>query len=230
MSYKCIVVDDDEISRMMLKKHIEDTKGLELVALCPGAREALDKLEENDVDIIFLDIRMPEMDGMEMLENLKNSYEVIMVTNEKSYAVEAYDRQVTDYLLKPFEYERFKQAVAKAVQNAETFRRNKERMTQIFVKSDGKVVRIPLDEILFVEALADYIVINSVKKKYIVHHTMKGVERRLPKKYFVRIHRSYIVNIFHIDFIADLSVNIQEKALPIGASYKDAFYDRLNFL
>lgn len=226
----CMVVDDDPIFRQYISKQIKETSGLKLVVEADSATKAIDLLEEHEVDIIFLDVQMPEMTGIELVARLNNGYEVILVTANDSYAVDAFDQKVTDYLVKPFEYDRFSKAVTKAKNNIEAFRKKKDLIEHIFIKSDGKIIHLKLTDILFVEALADYVVINTEAKKYIVHHTMKGVEKKLPTQRFVRVHRSFIVNIEKIDFIEDLSVHIKVKAIPIGASYKDILYKTMNFL
>lgn len=226
----CLVVDDDPIFRQYISKQIQETPGLKLVTESESAVNAIDLLEEHDVDIIFLDVQMPEMTGIELVQRLNNGYEVILVTSNDTYAVDAFDNKVTDYLVKPFEYGRFSQSIEKARKNIEAFRKKKELLEHIFVKSDGKVVHLRLQDILFIEALADYVVINTEAKKYIVHHTMKGVEKKLPTTRFCRVHRSFIVNLERIDFIEDLSVHINVKSIPIGASYKEKLFSNLNFL
>ncbi len=226
----CMVVDDDPIFRQYISKQIKETSGLKLIIEADSATKAIDLLEEHDIDIIFLDVQMPEMSGIELVARLNNGYEVILVTANDSYAVDAFDQKVTDYLVKPFEYDRFSQAINKAKINIEAFRKKKNLIEHIFIKSDGKIIHLKLADILFVEALADYVVINTEAKKYIVHHTMKGVEKKLPDYRFVRVHRSFIVNLEKIDFIEDLSVHIKVKAIPIGASYKDMLYRTMNFL
>ncbi|MFQ3212493.1 MAG: DNA-binding LytR/AlgR family response regulator [Marivirga sp.] len=226
----CMVVDDDPIFRQYISKQIVETNGLKLIVEADSATKAIELLEENDIDIIFLDVQMPEMTGIELVQRLNNGYEVILVTANDSYAVDAFDQRVTDYLIKPFEYDRFSQAINKARVNIETFRNKKDKVEHIFIKSDGKIIHLKLADILFIEALADYVVINTEAKKYIVHHTMKGVEKKLPEGRFVRVHRSFIVNLEKIDFIEDLSIHIKVKSIPIGASYKEKLYKTMNFL
>jgi DNA-binding LytR/AlgR family response regulator len=173
---------------------------------------------------------MPEMTGMEFINALEKDIEIILITSEEKYAVEAFEKHVTDYLVKPIEYARFIQAVQKAQQNVENKRANTVNRREFFVRSDAKIVRIPYEKILFVEALADYVIIQTEAKKHIVHFTMKGIFNRLPDDEFVRTHRSFIVNLNKIEALEDNSILIGEKYIPIGASYKDAFMDRLNFL
>ncbi|HAA15747.1 MAG TPA: DNA-binding response regulator [Cytophagales bacterium] len=232
MKLKCMVVDDDQTSRQIVEHYVKKTNFLRLDHVCESAIDASNILMEEDVDILFLDVEMPEMSGMDLLKTIDNSIEVIMVTSARDYAPEAFEAAVTDYLVKPIEYSRFLKAVTKAKENIEAFQRKLKDSDQnnIYVKTDAKIVKITMDNIQFIEALADYVVINTEKKKYIVHSTMKGIEKRLPERYFARVHRSYIVNVGHIEALEDNSIMIKEKGIPIGASYKDNFLSRLNFL
>jgi len=226
----CIVVDDDEMSRKVVVHFIEKTNFLQLNKEFSNAIDATRYLDEEHVDIIFLDVQMPEMTGMEFINALEKDIEIILITSEQKYAVEAFEKKVTDYLVKPIEYSRFLQAAQKAQSNVEVKRAATVQRKEFFVRTDAKIVRIPYYTILFVEALADYVIIQTLNKKHIVHFTMKGIANRLPDDYFVRTHRSYIINLDKIEALEDNSILIGEKYIPIGASYKEAFLDRLNFL
>lgn len=230
MDYKCIVVDDDEMSRNLIKHYIEKTTFLNFVCDFSNAIEASNYLKEDNVDIIFLDVKMPEMSGMEFIQILEKDYEVILITSASDYAVEAFEKSVTDFLVKPAEYPRFLQAAQKAKKNIDKQRDYIQDQTELYVRTDSKLVRIPLDGILYVEALADYVIIHTPEKKHIVHFTMKGIENRLPIKQFARIHRSYIVNTNKIELLEDNSILINKKFIPIGASYKESLMERLNLL
>ncbi len=227
---KCIIVDDEELSRNTLKHFVEKTDFLELVAVCPNAIEANNLLAKEDIDLMFLDVSMPELTGIEFIKSLDNPPLVILVTSSTEHAVEAFEYNVLDYLVKPAEYARFLKAVNKAKEKYEAIQVGNENSNEIFVKSDFKIVRINLDDVLFVEALADYVIINTVNGKYIVHSTMKGMESKLPNNKFIRVHRSYIVNLNRIDSIEDSCVVITKKIIPIGASHKDGLMARLKFL
>lgn len=230
MMLNCIVVDDDEMSRKVVVHFIEKTNFLQLNKEFSNAIDATSYLDEEHVDIVFLDVQMPEMTGMEFINALEKDIEIILITSEQKYAVEAFEKKVTDYLVKPIEYSRFLQAAQKAQSNVEVKRASTVQRKEFFVRTDAKIVRIPYDSILFVEALADYVIIQTLNKKHIVHFTMKGIVNRLPDDYFVRTHRSYIINLDKIEALEDNSILIGEKYIPIGASYKEAFLDRLNFL
>lgn len=227
-----MVVDDDPMARKLVKHFIEKTEFLTLSYELSNPIEAKDLLvkEDADVDLLFLDIQMPEMTGLELMESLDKSYQIVFITSEEQYAVQAFENSVVDYLVKPFEYPRFLKAATKSKENIEALRRFADKQTHVFVKCDGKLVRIQLSDLLFVEALADYVIFNTKRGKYIVHYTMKGIEKRLPPSTFTRVHRSFIVNVDYVDYLEETSIIINDKNIPMGASYKDKFVRKLNML
>ncbi|MDN4166498.1 LytTR family DNA-binding domain-containing protein [Cytophagales bacterium LB-30] len=230
MKINCLIVDDEKVSRKVVARYVELTNYLHLTKECETAEEALQILKEEDIDIIFLDIQMPGMSGMELLQTFDNAYEVILITGVDSYAVQAFENKATDYLVKPFDYNRFLKAVTRAKENIENFRSKSEKFTDLFFKSDSRMVRAEFSNIFYIEAMADYVVIVTENAKYIVHSTMKGIENRLPSSMFARVHRSYIVNMKKIEYMEDMAVHMRGKAIPIGASYKENYMERLNFL
>lgn len=234
MALNCMVVDDDKMSRLVINKFIEKTDFLTLSHDLDNTKEASDILlgeSSNDVDVVFLDIEMPGMSGLELVKSLQKAYNVILVTSKKEYASEAFEDSVADYLVKPVEYERFLKAANKVRENLKKEQILAEKEDHIYVKSDGKLYRLAYDNILFVEALADYVIFNTeVGRKHIVHHTMKGIEKRLPESIFSRVHRSYIINRTKINRIEDLQVYIGEKNFSIGASYKESLMEKFNML
>jgi DNA-binding LytR/AlgR family response regulator len=225
----CLIIDDEEMSRNMVKHFVEKTESLNLVGVCEDPIEAANILKKTKVDILFLDIEMPNMSGYDLIKTLENPPQIIMITAKKEHAAEAFDYNVTDYLVKPITYTRFFQAVSRAKDNIQLFR-GRSRSNEIYVRTESKIVKISLDDLLYVEALADYIMLFTADSKYIVHSTMKGFQSKLPADKFVRIHRSYIVNIDKVSSIENLFVVINNKYIPIGASYKDDFMNRLNML
>ncbi len=230
MNLNCIVVDDDEMSRKVITHFVAKTKFLHCAKEFDNAIDALNYVDEEHVDVVYLDIRMPEMSGMDFINALGKDIDIILITAEEKYAVEAFEKKVTDYLVKPIEYPRFVQASEKARENVKNKRAAAMNRREFYVRTDARIVRVPYDSILFVEALADYIIIQTGTKKHIVHYTMKGITERLPGEQFVRTHRSYIINLNKIEGIEDNSLIIGEKYIPIGASYREALFDRLNFL
>ena len=230
---KCLVVDDEEFSREVVKQFIKRTEGLEFWQECDNAEDTYVFLRKSGADLVFLDVEMPGMSGIDLVKTLEVIPQIIMVTSRKEYAADAFEFGLTDYLVKPINYPRFLKAVDKAQERMKAAQSVEMRQDDedIYVKSDGKIVRLKLDSILFVEALSDYVIINTLDRKLIVHSTMKGMEGKLPSGDFIRVHRSYILNIKKIDEIQDASVLMsQQKIIPIGASYRNQFLEKLNVL
>ena len=226
----CLIVDDEEMSRTLVGHFVAQTEGLTLAHTCESAVEAANYLRKQDVDLVFLDVEMPEMSGLELLKVLPRKPEIVLITSKAEHAVEAFEYNVTDYLVKPVAYPRFLQAVARVQENLEARVAPDDLPHDIYVRTEQKIVKVNLADLLYVEALADYVMLHTVNNRYVTHSTMKGIEKKLTNKAFVRIHRSYIVNKDKIEVLEDLSVLINKKHLPIGASYKDAFLKRLNIL
>jgi len=226
----CLIVDDDEMSRMLVRQLVQQSSQLTVVGECKDAMEAVNFLKQQPVDILFLDVHLPDMSGYELLDTLADKPYVVMITGSKEHAIKAFDLGAVDYLVKPITLPRFLQAV-KRVEELKAEKALPDNATDIFVRSEGRIVRLDLEAMLYVEALADYIIIYTADgNKHIVHSTMKGFQDRLPERRFSRIHRSYIVSIRKIDTIENQYVLIQGRSLPIGASYKDNFNSKLNLL
>jgi DNA-binding LytR/AlgR family response regulator len=226
----CLIVDDEEMSRNMVKHFVEQTESLNLVGICYDGVEASGVLNKTDIDLVFLDIEMPGMTGYELIKSLTNPPEIILITAKKEHAAEAFEYRVTDYLVKPITYPRFLQAISRVKENLEGLENNKSKSTELYVRTDSKIVKVSFNDVTYIEALADYIMIFTNNNKYIVHSTMKGFQSRLPSDQFVRVHRSYIVNKDKIESIENLFIVINKKFIPIGASYKDDFMKKLNLL
>jgi DNA-binding LytR/AlgR family response regulator len=230
----CAVVDDDELSRSMLTHLIKKMEGLNLVKTCESAMEAYNFLQvEEDIDLLFLDIEMPEMTGLELVKLLeKRKMHVILTTSQEHYALEAFEYDVTDYLVKPINQARLLKAVTKVREKINNELGNQSQdLPYIFVRSNHKIIKLAPDEIQYIEALSDYILIHATKQKHVVHATMKSIEEKLATfKGFIRTHRSYIVNMLHVDVVHDLNVNIKEKQIPIGRSYRAKFLEGLDVL
>lgn len=239
---KCIIVDDEEFSRNVIKMHVERTEELQLCGMFDNAVDAMNALLNEHIDLMFLDVEMPEMSGLDLVNSLETLPQVVLVTGKRDYAVDAFEYSLTDYLVKPVSYARFARAVQKAKNNLEDMpmllqdqpntsegdQENKQEV--IYVKADNKINRIELSSIYFIEALSDYVIINTEKRRFIVHATMKGLEQRLPSEKFARVHRSYIVNLSRVETIEDYSIIMPQKVIPIGNSYKASFLSKLNFL
>ena len=227
MIYKCLIVDDDEMARANLEHFIQQTDFLELVAVSTDGVEAMKILKESDIDVVFLDVEMPNMTGIDLLEAHNDLPYVILVTSKPEYAVDAFEHNVLDYLLKPLKYARFLKAVNRIKEDEEKIQTYSK--DEVFVKTDLKFVKIRFSRIKFVEAMADYVVIHIDNTKHIVHSTMKNMVEKFPSDKFVRVHRSYIVRIDKIATIEypNLTLENIDKVIPIGGSYRDDLTKRI---
>lgn len=241
--YRTVIIDDDELSRMILERHIKATPSLELVQTFNSSTQGLAWLLQNDgVDILFLDVEMPEMSGIDLLRTLPKRPQTILITSHKDFALQAFELQVSDYLLKPVDFTRFTQAVLNTISKLSTSQSAQptnqalpttsvvSQPDELFVKVDNKIIKLKFDNILFIEARGDYVVINTDHKKHIVYTTMSAIDQKLPPEVFLRIHRSFIINLKKIELIEDDSVYMQDKYIPIGGSYQSKFYSRINKL
>ena len=231
---KCILIDDDIMSCRVLEDYVNRTSFLELLQTFNNAVDAINFIKEgNSVDLIFLDIVMPEMTGIDFLNTITHPPQIIIVSSREKYALEAFEYSVTDYLLKPINYARFFKAANKALENSS---RNSqvEDEKEIFIKKSNSLVKSKYSDILWVEALENYVVINTRNDKFTIHFTMKAIENQLPNSLFKRVHRSFIVNISEIFSIEDNSVVIKlaegRKIIPIGKSYKEKLLNDINLI
>jgi len=230
---KCIVLDDDKVSRLLIEKYVKKTKFLEFLGAFANPIEALNFENLQDVDLIFVDIEMPEMTGLEFMKSFKVMPLVIVISAKDKYAVDALDLDAVDYLLKPIEYPRF----LKAVNKAKEFHKgtiNKEEMG-IFIK-DGStnLIRLKFEKIVWIEALENYVLIYAEDEKHTIHFTMKSIETQLPENQFIRIHRSYIINMDRIQAIEDnyviIMYNGRKKSFPIAKSMKDNLMKKIKII
>ena len=228
---RCLIVDDDELSRSVIEDLVNETDSLELIKSCSDAIDAFNTIKDEHIDLVFLDIEMPKMDGMEMLRNLNPLPQVILVTSHAEYAVESYEHDVTDFVHKPVSHGRFLKAVDKALKRFEANRANITTTDKtIFIKADSRLVQINTEEILWVEALGNYMRIFTADNKYTILSTMKDIAAKLPTDEFVRVHRSFIVRLDKIQSIEDNYILIDKKQISIGKAYKDELSKRLNLL
>ena len=227
---RSIIVDDEELSRNIIKNFVDKTEMLESVAMCEDGIEASNYLSRHEVDVIFLDIEMPEMSGIDLIKSLNKPPLVILITSKREHAIEAFEYNVVDYILKPLEYSRFAKAVAKARELHSKDKDHSEDDPDLFVKVDSRLVKIKSSDVYWIEALGDYIVINTEDSKYIVHNTMKGIESKLSPDKFLRVHRSYIVRLDKIETLDESVIVIKQKIIPIGGTYKSRLMNRLNMV
>jgi DNA-binding LytR/AlgR family response regulator len=231
----CIIIEDDPLSIRIIEEFVRKTDELDLLASFASAVDAINYFQkENDVELIFLDIELPEMSGMEFLESLINPPQVIIVSSKGKYAVDAYDYEVTDYLVKPITYARFYKAIQRVRKRLQKDKLDRIGKEEIFIKKNSMLVRLKYEDILWVEALENYVIFNTYEEKFTIHFTMKAIEQKLPQDKFTRVHRSYIVNTSCIDIIEDNSVLIKvhdgSKNIPIGKSYKDKLMGDINLM
>lgn len=233
----CIIVDDDKLSIKIIEEFVERTESLNLLGSFSSAVDAVNMLNQSIADpvhLIFLDIEMPEMSGIEFLKALVIIPQVIIYSSEEKYALECYEYDVTDYLLKPVQYGRFIKAVNRARERFEKKENPVKHSTEIFIKNNSSLVRVKFEDILWIEALENYVVVNTFKEKYTIHFTMKSIADKMPSDRFMRIHRSFIVNFSKIKVIEDNSVVIKtdngNKVIPIGKSYRDKLMDDINLI
>jgi DNA-binding LytR/AlgR family response regulator len=231
---KCIIVDDNKMSRTMVKQLVEQVSFLELKAECESPLEAFNYLKKEEVDLVFLDVEMPTMSGLELIRNLEKRPIVILITAKKDYAVEAFELNVADYVIKPVTIPRFMAAVDRAKELFENRDQkvmvNEKEKDYIFVRSNSLLTKVRIQDIIYVQALGDYVNIFTKEKRLTVHITLKGMEEKLPRDKFYRLHRSYLTALNHIDNIEEGTAYIGKHPLPIGEQFKKELLRRINLI
>lgn len=227
-----LIVDDNEIARDVVSQIAGRIKDVNIVAECADALQAYNVLQEKVVDVILLDIEMPGMSGLELTRNLANGPVIIFTTSKRDYAVEAFELNVADYIIKPVTPARLIQAMDKArellASAEEEMKVNDDEF--IFIRDSNIIRRLNLNDILFVESMRDYVKLHTTQKFYAIHNTLKAVEDRLPSQRFLRVHRSYIVAIDKIDTIRDGVIVVQDKTVPVADAYRATLNRRMNIL
>ena len=234
--YNVIIVDDEYLAQKLLQDYVSKVEQLQLVATCSNAFEAMEALKNNSVDIMLLDIQMPDLTGLELVKSLDKKPAVIFTTAYSEYAVDAFNLAVSDYLLKPFNFPRFFQAINKAIgqvpprtENApkpatDTISRSNDFIT---VKADYKLYKINYDDLLFIEGPHEYVTFHTTQRRITALFALKDLEEMLPKERFVRVHKSYIVSFKHIQDLDKSDVTVMGNKIPVGASYRDELLARL---
>ncbi len=230
----CIVVDDSLMARQTLKLLIDQVDSLNLKKECENSIEAFNYLKTESVDLVFLDVEMPGMTGVELVKNLKSPPIIIFVTSKKEYAVEAFELNVADYIIKPVTLPRFMAAVEKAQEIADSkgkkVEMNDKDKDYVFVRSNSALTKIKLNDIQYVQALGDYVNIYSAGKRHVVHCTLKSMEEKLPSDKFFRLHRSYLVALDHIEQVEENTLYIGEHPIPIGEQFKKELLKKINLI
>lgn len=242
MKIRCLIVDDEPLALDVLESYVSRIEGLELVARCDNALQAFDIVQSQSIDLLFLDIQMPRLDGIEFLKTLQNPPKVIFTTAYRDYAIEAFDLDAVDYLLKPIPFSRFLKAVSKAFNLLQPSRPQMsgpaplsaqtasgpqlddapplQSQENIIVRADKKMIKIPLDDIQYIESLKDYVIIYLPNRRIVTKQKISYLEQKLPEGAFLRIHRSYLVALNKIQAFSPNHVEINGQELPIGRSYK----------
>ncbi|MBI5402253.1 MAG: response regulator transcription factor [Ignavibacteriae bacterium] len=228
MTIKCIAVDDEPLALDIIKDYVSRIPFLKLIKTFSEGISVIEYLSSNTVDLIFLDIEMGGISGTQLLKSLQKKPKVIMTTAYRNYAVDAFDLNVTDYLLKPFSFDRFLQAVEKAhtlikSEQPHLTSESTERK-YFFVKSDGKLIKVNFDDILYIEGMSEYLVIKTRNGNIITLQNFRNIEESLPDSGFVRIHKSYLVSLNKIESVKGQCVIISGKELPIGNKFKKEFF------
>jgi DNA-binding LytR/AlgR family response regulator len=222
MKTKCLIVDDEPLSQDVLKKYIGDTPMLELVGSCFDAFEANEMIQTNTIQILFLDINMPKLSGIRFIRTLSNPPLVIFTTAYPEYAIEGFELDAIDYLLKPFSYERFLKAVNKAIEKI-GFSNLKKSTADAFLllKSDKKVHKVNFNDICYMQSYGDYIKVFTTEKCIVIHDTFLSMQEQLPEDQYVRVHKSYIIALDKIEYLEGNQVKVGNEMIPIGLIYKD---------
>lgn len=233
----CIIIDDEEMARAIMTYKISLYPELKLIQEFPNAIQAIKFLNHNEVDLIFLDIHMPDFTGFDFIQSLKNPPKVILVTSDKNFAFEAFEYEcIVDYLVKPITEDRFQKAIQKASSNKNTFKATEikpiieDNVNEFYINIDRRLIKIDIASINIVEAKGDYIHIKTENKNYIVHSTLKKIEDKLPKDLFLKVHRSFIINTNKIIDIKDNSVLIAKDVIPVSRANRPELMKRLNLL
>ncbi len=231
----CIIVDDDKLSCKLLEGYVNKYSSLNLIGVYNDPVSARNDIsKQKDVDLILLDIKMPEMDGFDLLGSLDHPPNVIIVSGGEEFALRAFDFNVVDFLLKPVTYARFCKAIDKVMRYFAPKEAPKSGDEEIFIKKGSSLVKLKLMEIVFVEALENYVTLNTGTDKYTIHFTMKAIENQLPSGVFLRVHRSYIINKKMIQAIKENSLDIMVghsvKNIPVGKSFRDTLLNDINVM
>ncbi|AYL96188.1 LytR/AlgR family response regulator transcription factor [Mucilaginibacter celer] len=231
MKLNCLIIDDEPIARKLLQEYIEETDFMVLVDAVENPLKATSIINNNDIDLIFLDVNMPKMSGFQFLRSTTNLPMVIMTTAYGQYALEGFEMAVVDYLVKPFPLERFLKASQKALElkmlRQKQHPADKNEADHFYVKCDGKIERVLYNELVYIEAMANYVTLYTLHKKLVVYLTVKGIEEKLPAEKFIQVHKSYIVNADLINNIEGNMINVNGTRISIGLSFYDEVMDKL---
>lgn len=232
-SITCLVIDDEPVARKGIARYVEQTPFLTLAGTCKGAMEATEFLRQQKVDLLFLDIQMPDLTGTDFLRALDSPPVAIFTTAYREYAIEGFELNALDYLVKPISFQRFLKAANKAQAHFKLLRRPdnaglpSKTADHFFIKSDGQFIKIKLDDVLYFESEKDYVFIHTRQKRYMALLSLKQLEQELPAERFVRVHRSYLVPLDKVEMMDNHKLVIGEHRIPVSRSLQDEIYERL---
>ncbi|NPA67080.1 MAG: response regulator transcription factor [Chlorobi bacterium] len=235
MKAKCLIIDDEPLARKVIKSHLQSFENIEIVAECANAFEAGIVLRENNIDLIFLDIEMPQISGFEFLKTLNNPPKIIIVTAYRNYALKGYEYDIIDYLLKPVSFDRFYKSVSKFFKQ---FEKEEIKLVEngdssgkpfIYLNEDKTIHKIYLSEIIYLESFREYIKVHTTKKSVMTKLPIGKIDEKLKNKDFMRIHKSYIISVSKVTAFNSRMIKVGETELPIGRTYKDAVMKILKF-
>ena len=233
--YKCIIIEDDKVDRKILENHLKRIPNLELVGSFANPKEALIKFQENTIDILFLDIEMPEMTGIEFLKTLRIIPQTILISAHPNYSLEAFEVGVTDYLQKPFGFERFLKAVSRALEMVQLRSKTHDKNDSVnqefvFLKSGRELLKFNLDDIIYVEALASFTKIyTSIEKYTLISESISELQNKFSENYFIRTHKSYLVAKNKVTGISPKQISLDNIKIPLGLSYRKGVEEMLSF-
>lgn len=226
MNVKCVVIDDESLASDVLENYIKRVSSLTLAATFNNGIDALEYVNSNQVDLLFIDIQMPDINGMDFLKLVNKKVNIVFTSAYPEYALEGYDYNPLDFLVKPISFDKFMRAVGRAqVINAGSGETLENSAQYFYIKAKGKTIRLLLSEVLYIEGLKDYVIFYTCHGTYISLHSMKELVEKLPSKQFIRIHKSYIVEINKIEEIGGNQVKIAGKQIPVGRQFKAPFLE-----
>ncbi len=228
---RCLIVDDDEMAKASLEHLCSKVPDIEVVAACDSGIEAMQLLKQEEIDLVFLDIEMPDLSGIELVKTLDKLPQIIFVSGHTKYAIEAFEYHVTDFLVKPIDLPRLIKAIDYAVSLKSKKENASNDLRELFVKVDGRLVRLSFDDILYVESIGDYVIFHTVnKERLIVHSTLKNIDAKLQHPEFLKVHRAFVINLTKIVDIEESNLVIGDKVIPISRAHKPILMNRIKTL
>ena len=228
--FTCVIVDDEPVAREIIESFIQKTPNLSLAASFSNALETIQFAQENEADVYFLDINMPEINGLSLAKIVNSDAHIIFTTAYRDYAIDGFNLNVIDYLLKPIAFDRFLQAIKKIPQKRQIIQKTENKNSNesfLFVRSERKMVKVNYKDIIYIESLSDYLKIHLQEKTIVTRETISNIENKLPEKLFIRVHRSFIIAVHFIDAYTNEFIEINNKAIPVSRNYKESTLQKL---